>query len=119
MFVHFTSFSSVAEKSPADIHRELSKHPCFISMGTGSARDGRSISETKQYLKDTGFIDENTVITEITDYELVPVTRVAIRDSKRLKFKGQHYCASMIARLLDKGAAECQIVCHFTELIPL
>ena len=114
VFLHFASFSSVAEKSPADIHRELSKHPCFISMGTGSARDDRSISETKQYLKDTGFIDENTVITEITEYELVPVTRLAIRDSKRLKFKGQHYCASMIARLLDKGAAECQIVCHFT-----
>ncbi|XP_065189026.1 mucin-5AC-like [Sycon ciliatum] len=109
---HVTRADGQVEKSPADIRRELSKHPCFISMG--SARDGRSISETKQYLKDTGFIDENTVITEITEYELVPVTRLAIRDSKRLKFKGQHYCASMIARLLDKGAAGCQIVCHFT-----
>ncbi|XP_065189012.1 uncharacterized protein LOC135819686 [Sycon ciliatum] len=86
---HVTRADGQVEKSPADIHRELSKHPCFISMGTGSARDDRSISETKQYLKDTGFIDENTVITEITEYELVPVTRLAIRDSKRLKFKDQ------------------------------
>ncbi|XP_065193580.1 uncharacterized protein LOC135824799 isoform X1 [Sycon ciliatum] len=77
------------EKSPADIQTELSKHPCFISMGTGSTRDGSRISETKQYLKDTGFIDENTVITEITEYELVPVTRLVIRDSKRLKFKDE------------------------------
>ncbi|XP_065188977.1 uncharacterized protein LOC135819656 [Sycon ciliatum] len=87
------------EKSPVAIHRELSKHPCFISIGTGSATDGRSISETKQYLKDTGFIDENTVITEITEYELVPVTRLAIRDSKRLKFKDQR--SSIVKFIID------------------
>ena len=98
---NFASFSSVADISPADIHRELSKHPCFISIGTESARDNRSISETKQYLKDTGFIDENTVVTETTGYlevlVSVPVNILAIRGSKRLKFTGQHSYASMIA----------------------
>ncbi|XP_065189018.1 mucin-2-like isoform X2 [Sycon ciliatum] len=89
------------EKSPADIHRELSRHPCFISMATGSARDGRSISETKQYLKDTGFIDDHTVITEITEHQMVlgPVTRLAIRDSKRLKFKDER--SSIVKIIID------------------
>ncbi|XP_065188983.1 uncharacterized protein LOC135819662 [Sycon ciliatum] len=96
---HVTRTDGRVEKSPADIHRELSKHPCFISMGTGSGRDDRSISETKQYLKDTGFIDENTVITEITEYERVPVTRLAIRDSKRLKFKDQS--SSIVKFIID------------------
>ncbi|XP_065189020.1 uncharacterized protein LOC135819697 isoform X2 [Sycon ciliatum] len=96
---------------PADIHRELSKHTCFISMGTGSARDSRSISETKQYLKDTGFIDDHTVVTETTGYlEVlvnVPVNILAIRGSKRLKFTDQR---SSIVKFI--------IECEYNHTVP-
>ncbi|XP_065189013.1 uncharacterized protein LOC135819687 [Sycon ciliatum] len=97
--------------SPADIHRELSKHPCFISIGTESARDNRSISETKQYLKDTGFIDENTVVTETTGYlevlVSVPVNILAIRGSKRLKFTDES--SSIVKFIID---------CEYNHTVP-
>ncbi|XP_065188974.1 uncharacterized protein LOC135819652 isoform X2 [Sycon ciliatum] len=97
--------------SPADIHRELSKHPCFISIGTESARDSRSISETKQYLKDTGFIDDHTVVTETTGYlEVlvnVPVNILAIRGSKRLKFTDES--SSIVKFIID---------CEYNHTVP-
>eukprot|EP00117_Sycon_ciliatum_P032054 scpid72157/ scgid0226/ len=88
----------------ADVETEIRQNPCFVSIGAASANRDRSIPETKQYLQDTGFIDENTTVTEITAYRRVTVDvrvkMLAIRGGKQLKqFEGQS--SSMVKLIID------------------
>ncbi|XP_065188950.1 uncharacterized protein LOC135819634 isoform X2 [Sycon ciliatum] len=88
--------------SDADIQAELKKKPCFVSMGTASTANSLGIPQITQYLRDIGYIDDDTTTTEIIQYRRVttiqPVKMLACHGGKRFKqFKG---CSSWVVKLI-------------------